>query len=174
MKKQIKLIKFFIIVIILSLITLSVCAQNNTFLSNIKPIVEFEGGWKKQTNSITNYDLTINTVDGNNYKIYYEDYNYDNMNKYNCYTNITIGANYKNIYILSNIENYFGHISGKNFRPYQVIYTMSVQYKYKSLTLSYEHMCSHPIVSKQSIDYIFNSSFLRQSSDKITLKIKIY
>jgi hypothetical protein len=135
-----------------------------TYLSmsqNFQPIIEIEGGYNKQVNSLT-FRLQDGILkDG------------DDMWKHPLYTNIKVGLNFKDkIFIYQNVENFFSCNSITNYSPYQIRYLTGVELKHKNISLIYEHMCSHPIVNNPiRLEY---NNYFRSSSDKLTLKIKIY
>lgn len=128
-------------------------------ISQIKPIFEFEFGYKKQSNSMSVHTVGTLAKYG------------DNMHKSPLYSDIKIGLNYKNFYFYQNIQNYFGMNNITSYKPYQIIYITTLEYKYKRVSLIYEHMCNHPITGDPL--YMAFDNYLRQSSDKFSLKIII-
>ena len=128
-------------------------------ISQIKPIFEFELGYKKQYNSMSVHTVGTLAKYG------------DNMHKSPLYSDIKVGLNYKSIYLYQNIQNYFGMNNITSYKPYQIIYITTLEYKYKMVSLIYEHMCNHPITGDPL--YMAFDNYLRQSSDKFSIKIII-
>lgn len=145
------------LLIILSFLFLSFTSIGQNF----KPMLEVEGGYKQQINSMTNHfiDQTVRLQ--------------DDMYKYNMYTDIKFGVSFKDkLFIYQNMQNFIKPKSLTNYSPYQIIYLTTIEFKHKNISITYEHMCSHPVISKPL--EIQDQTFFRQSSDKLSIKIKIY
>ena len=141
------------------LITILLFLITYNAISQIKPIFEFEFGYKKQSNSMSVHTVGTLAKYG------------DNMHKSPLYSDIKVGFNYNNIYFYQNIQNYFGMNNITNYKPYQIVYITTLEYKYQRVSLMYEHMCNHPITGDPL--YMAFDNYLRQSSDKFSLKIII-
>lgn len=61
------------------------------------------------------------------------------------YTKLDTTINYKNLFIVGQIDTYFTPISWNNYYPFQLNFILKTGFKYENLLFGYEHSCFHPM-----------------------------
>lgn len=93
---------------------------------------------------------------------------YPAINRTGQYTEITIGANHKNIKLRSNVTTYMNYNNNYGFSPWLSVYTIKLEYSKKYISMGVYHHCSHFNQSNQS--YTFGYS---NTEDRIYIKINL-
>jgi hypothetical protein len=77
---------------------------------------------------------------------------------------LSIGANYKGLSLYTNTKTYMKPESFVSYNPLLVEYRLGVSYKYKKLSLGYEHLCAHQIEGSQ----------YHEAYDKLSIRLDIF
>lgn len=157
-----------ILIILFTLLSINLFGQ-------IKPSLTVEGGYISQTVAIDYFqnqrvETTINNTTFN-HEVLSQHRIQSDIYKYNYYTSIVMDVKWKSFTLTQHI-NHFMTNTTTSFKPKQVIYITSLEYKYKDIIIGYEHMCNHPIISDTR--QIVTDKYLRSSYDKISVKIKLF
>ncbi len=80
------------------------------------------------------------------------------------FAKIDLNANYKGLFIYTDIKTYFTSEKIYVYNPVQVEYWIGIKYKLGRFELSGEHLCSHSI----------SSDFFHEAHDKASVKITLW
>lgn len=83
------------------------------------------------------------------------------------YSNITLNFMLKDINLETELYNVFFYEDGKTFNVSEIKYRTRVYYKFKCLSLGYEHLCLHPIINQHNE---LSAVTRRTSHDKVFLR----
>lgn len=125
--------------------------------AQLKPLAELELGYKNMNATIGKDGKWVSS----------------NLRRYWMYSNVILGVKNEKFELGTNIENYFGYEEGTSFTPKQITYNIFAKYTIKKITFTYEHFCSHPIISKVSDIYLHNDAYYTNAYDKLTIKYKL-
>ena len=132
------------------------------------------------------YGLNLNAqlkVNGSVESGYYDNYTTIFVgkvaNKYkntgSAYSDIKIKLNYKGFNLEQSVLGTYMYEEGFSFTPLDMIFTTNINYKYKSWSIGWEHMCFHPLVNSYNEFYDFDAPFItykRASHDKVYIKLE--
>lgn len=84
------------------------------------------------------------------------------------YSDLTLNFSRKGWGVEQQIYNVFGHSRGsRTFKPLDILYKTRLKYKWKGISIGYEHMCLHPIINQHNELEIITR---RRSHDKLFLR----
>ena len=135
--------------------------------SQVKFHGTFETGYEDRTTTITTVDPLFRAND--NYVTRPVIVGYDTVSHVARYKNSLYGTlefkgDYKGFSVYTNQKTYFRPNSLIRYEPLLIEFRIGAMYKYKQLSIGYEHMCMH------SIDqFTFNGGY-----DRISVRLELF
>lgn len=105
----------------------------------LQPIVELDGGYARRATYL--YHLKFESLT-------------PKVNRKSFYSNITLGAEYRNFTLKTQTYTYFNHKKNTyKFGPWLTEYKIELFYSFRNLSFGAKHSCLHSVKSKNSYNF---------------------